>query len=266
MESVHYLKKTVAGAPNIRPPWFFDTAEQGEGLNDVGTHLVDLVQWTLFAAQALDYRTDVRITGGRRWPTRIPEADFRAVTNTPGFTEGASRFVSNGVLDYFCNTFVSYALRGINISLNVVWEWEASAGGDTHFARYRGTRADVEIRQTRADGFRPELYVVPSPSAAASEVLAAVRRRIDACQKEFPGVTVDERGRDIRIAIPDGHRLGHEAHFAEVAALFLKYLRDRSALPAWERPNMLAKYYVTTRGTEVSRENTGDPAPRLAPV
>ena len=51
MESVHHLMKVVAGAPNIRPPWFFDTAEQGEGLNDIGTHLVDLVQWTLFPGQ-----------------------------------------------------------------------------------------------------------------------------------------------------------------------------------------------------------------------
>ena len=52
MESVHYLMKVVSGAPNIRPAWFFDTAEQGEGLNDIGTHLVDLVQWTLFAGPA----------------------------------------------------------------------------------------------------------------------------------------------------------------------------------------------------------------------
>ena len=48
MESVHHLMKVVSGAPNIRPAWFFDAAEQGEGLNDIGTHLVDLVQWTLF--------------------------------------------------------------------------------------------------------------------------------------------------------------------------------------------------------------------------
>ena len=41
---------------NIRPAWFFDNDEQGEGLNDVGTHLVDLVQWTLFPEQAIDYR------------------------------------------------------------------------------------------------------------------------------------------------------------------------------------------------------------------
>src|SRR4029453_13549042 len=28
MESVHYLKKMVAGVPLVRPPWFFDTLEQ----------------------------------------------------------------------------------------------------------------------------------------------------------------------------------------------------------------------------------------------
>src|SRR5438128_204341 len=77
MESVHHLMKTVAGAPNIRPAWFFDTAEQGEGFNDIGTHLVDLVQWTLFPDQAIDYKADVRVLAAQRWPTLIPEEDFR---------------------------------------------------------------------------------------------------------------------------------------------------------------------------------------------
>ena len=31
MESVHYLMKVVAGAPNIRPAWFFDTRRAGRG-------------------------------------------------------------------------------------------------------------------------------------------------------------------------------------------------------------------------------------------
>src|SRR5262249_113588 len=66
MESVHYLKKVVAGAPNIRPAWFFDTAEQGEGLNDVGTHLVDLVHWTLFPDQPIDYKADIRVLSAQR--------------------------------------------------------------------------------------------------------------------------------------------------------------------------------------------------------
>ena len=73
MESVHHLMKTVAGAPNIRPAWFFDTAEQGEGLNDIGTHLVDLVQWTLFPGRAIDYRVGLARAGGAALAHGIPQ-------------------------------------------------------------------------------------------------------------------------------------------------------------------------------------------------
>jgi predicted dehydrogenase len=56
MNSVHQILKVVAGAPNIRPAWFFDVREQGEALADVGTHLVDLVQWMLFPDKSIDYK------------------------------------------------------------------------------------------------------------------------------------------------------------------------------------------------------------------
>jgi predicted dehydrogenase len=266
MESVHFLMKTVAGAPNIRPPWFFDTREQGEGLNDVGTHLVDLVQWTLYPGQAIDYKTDVGIVAAQRWPTLIPEAEFRRVTNGPGFPEFLNPEVKDGALECYCNTLVSYTLRGIHTKLNVIWDWEAAPGaGDTHFAFYRGTRARIEVRQTRADGFRPELYVIPAGGADRAAVLAGVKARVAALQTDHPGVAVDERGGEIHVSIPDTFRVGHEAHFGEVTTHFLDYLRDRSRLPAWERPNMLAKYYVTTKGTELSRLGPSRPAPRIAP-
>ena len=265
MESVHYLKKMVAGAPNIRPPWFFNTAEQGEGLNDVGTHLVDLVQWTLFPDQAIDV-ADIRLLDAQRWPTRISEADFRSVTNAPRFPADLADPVVDGRLEYYCNTLVSYTLRGVHTTLNVVWDWEpGDALGDTHFACYEGTRSRIEVRQTRDDGFRPELYVVPADPGVKTRVLAAVRARVASLQDAFPGTAVEDRGAEIHIAIPGALRVGHEAHFAQVTRSFLNYLENRAALPAWERPNMLAKYYVTTRGTELSRGRPGVPAPRLAP-
>src|SRR4029453_3156205 len=109
MESVHYLMKVVSGAPNIRPPWFFDTTEQGEGLNDIGTHLVDLVQWTLFPDRAVDYRTDIQVLSAQRWPTWIPEADYRRVTGQPQFDKSLTHAVKGGRLEYYANTLVSYA-------------------------------------------------------------------------------------------------------------------------------------------------------------
>jgi len=266
MESVHYLLKLVSGAPNLRPAWFFDNTQQGEGLNDVGTHLVDLVQWTLFPDQALDYRKDVRVLSAQRWPTMIPEADFRRVTGEPRFPASLEAVVKSGTLEYFCNTLVTYALRGVHVRLNVIWDWEAAPGsGDIHYAFYKGSRAKIEVRQTQADKYRPELYVVPASAAVRAEVLTAVRARVAALQTHYPGVTVAERGDDIHVAIPDAFRVGHEAHFAQVTGEFLRFVRDRRAMPAWERPNMLAKYYVTTTGREMSYKGPPGAAPRIAP-
>jgi predicted dehydrogenase len=266
MESVHHLKKVVAGAPNIRPPWFFDTAEQGEGLNDIGTHLVDLVQWTLFPEQAIDASAEIRVLAAQRWPTWISEPDFRSVTNEVRFPRSLFASIKEGKLEYFCNTLVSYTLRGIHARLNVIWDWEPPAGaGDLHFASYRGTRARIEVRQTRADRYRPELYVVPAAPAMKPQILAAVQAKIEALKKDTPGLGVEDRGAELRVTIPDALRVGHEDHFAQVTASFLKYLRDRRTLPPWERPNMLAKYAVTTKGTELSRNGPSMPAPRIAP-
>jgi Putative oxidoreductase C terminal domain len=258
--------KVVAGAPNIRPVWFFETQEQGEGLNDVGTHLVDLVQWTLFPEQGLDYRKDIQVLAAQRWPTRIPEADFRKVTASAGFPPALAANVKEGVLEYYCNTLVTYTLRGIHTTLNVIWDWEAPEGaGDTHYASYRGGLARIEVRQSKADRFVPELYVVPNRSGDRAQVMAATKKRVAALQDRYPGVAAEERGAEIRISIPERFRVGHEAHFAEVTRNFLSYLRKPGSLPAWERPAMLAKYYVTTTGTELSRKGPPRVAPRIAP-
>jgi len=161
---------------------------------------------------------------------------------------------------------VSYTLRGVHTKLNVIWDWEPAPGsGDTHYAFYKGSRARVEVRQTQADKLRPELYVVPANTGERSQVLAAVRARVATLQKDFAGVAVEERGDEIHVAIPDTFRVGHEAHFAEVTREFLRMLRDRRALPAWERPNMLAKYFVSTKGTELSHQRPPAAASRIAP-
>ncbi len=62
MESVHHFFKEVAGKPLIRPAWFYDVRQQGESIPDVGTHLVDGVQWICFPDQALDWRKDIKVS------------------------------------------------------------------------------------------------------------------------------------------------------------------------------------------------------------
>lgn len=254
MESVHHLLKLVAGLPLQRPAWYFDITQQGEALADVGTHLVDLAQWTLFPKQALDYRKDIQLLAAKRWATVIDEAQFRQVTGTPPFPDYLAAFVKNGRLDYFCNTQVSYAVRGVHVKLDVLWNWQAPEGaGDTHLAIYRGRQARVEVRQGKAENYRPEVYVIAEPGKKAA-VAAALEKRVAALARQYPGLGLEARGEEMHLTVPDVYHVGHEAHFAQVARQFFEYLKDPGALPAWEKPNMLAKYYVCTKGVDLSRQ------------
>ncbi len=260
MESVHHIYKTVAGVPALRPLAFFDIEEQGEGLADVGTHLVDLVQWILFPDESLDWRRDIVVRAGKRWPEVLTLEQFRRVTGEPDFPQNLRRWVHGDRFEYYCNNQVRYTLRGIHVTLDVLWRYEAPAGaGDTHHAVFRGSRSRIEVPQGAAEQFRPELYVIPLDPADKEGVRSALSRRIRALEQQFPGLDLEDRGREFRVTIPEVHRVGHEAHFAQVANQFLSYLEDPKLLPAWENPNMLAKYYVTTKGVELARQPEAKP-------
>jgi predicted dehydrogenase len=252
MESKHFLMKTVAGVPLRRPGWYFDVSMQGEGLSDVGTHLVDLVPWMLFPNQPIDHRKDLAIIAARRWPTVLTREDYQRVTGETDFPPFLRDTLRGDKLDYYCNTLVSYTVRGLHVKLNVLWDYEAAGGsGDTHFAVFRGTRSRIEVRQDREQNYRPELYVVPNEARA--DVLAALKKRGTALQERFPEIGVLDLRGEFQITIPDNLRSGHETHFAEVTRLFLDYLQDPKFLPLWEKPNMLAKYWVTTQGVAKAR-------------
>jgi predicted dehydrogenase len=257
IESIHHLMKMVAGAPNLRPAWFFDIHQQGEGLTDVGTHLVDMAPWKLFPEQPLDYRKDIQVLAARRWPTVMTEAEFKRVTAEPAFPAFLAEHVKDGRLNYYCNTQISYTVRGVHIKLDVLWNYEAPEGtGDTHFAIYRGSRSRLEVRQGAEEKHRPELYVIPNTAASKPEIMAALRKKVDQIQGQWPGVGAEDKGDKIWITIPDKYYTGHEAHFAEVTDRFLGYLKNPKGLPAWENANMLAKYYVTTKGVELSQKQS----------
>lgn len=249
--SVHYLMKVVAGVPLRRPVWFFDIDETGEGLADVGTHVVDLVQWTAFPDQKLDYRTDIRVLGGKHWPTVMSPADFEKVTGEAEFPQFLAKHVKGGKLEYFCNNSVHYTARGTHVKLDILWNWEAPPGtGDSYEASFRGSKARVEIRQGKPEHFIPELYVAPESASVKAEVFSALREKVAALQSAYPGLAVQESGAEARLAIPERFRVGHEAHFAQVTNKFSGYLKSPKTVPAWEKPNMLVKYFISTKGVE----------------
>jgi hypothetical protein len=219
----------------------------------VGVHLVDLVQWMVFPEQVIDYRKDVNVLSGKRWPTVMTRDEFKRVTGEPNFPAYLAGNVKGDNLEYFCNGSMTYALRGVHAKLDVIWNYEAPAGGgDTHIAWFKGTKSRIDVRQAQAH----TVHVIPNEASQKAEVLAALRKKVAALQAKYPGVAVVDEGDKLLVTFPDKYRDGHEAHFAQVAKRFFEYLRDPKRLPAWEKPNMLAKYYTTTRGLEMGYRAT----------
>lgn len=252
--SIHHLMKVVAGVPLRRPAWFFNIGECGEGIADVETHVVDLVQWAAFPAQPVDYRTDVQMLRAKRWPTMISRTQFSQVTGETDFPAHLAKWVKGGQLEYYSNNPAHYTVRGAHVKLDILWNREAPEGsGDVYEATLRGTLSGAEIRQREKEKFRPELYVRPNTAALRAPVFAALRKKLEALQKQWPGVDMTVEGGQAHIVIAEEYRAGHEAHFAQVTRAFLGYLNNPKSFPAWEKSNMLVKYYICTKAVELSR-------------
>lgn len=254
MHSTHALFKEVAGVPSLRPAWFFDIQQQGEGLADVGTHLVDLAPWILFPDQAIDYRKEIQVLRGARWATALTPAEFQRVTGEPAFPAFLANSVKDGRLEYYANNRVHYTLRGVHCRLEVQWNFAAPAGAPDLFqACFLGTKARVELRQDETDRYRPEIDVAANRPEDQAGVRAALEQKLASLQTRYPGLGLTARSSRLGVVIPERYRIGHEAHFALLTRQYLEYVRNPSSLPSWERANMLAKYYVTTRGIELAR-------------
>lgn len=257
LESVHHLKKLVAGRPLIRPAWWFDPTEAGEGMADVGTHLADLAMWLLFPEEPIDHRRDIHLLSATRSDLKLTREQFTAVTALPDFPLSLTSLVQNGQLAYAANGSVDFTLKGVHIRLSVVWEYEAAPGhGDTHESLARGSRAKVAIRHAPGSSggvSRPELYVAANEPGDHTGVLAAVRRRCEQWNSEYPGVAAVDLGGQVQVTIPDNLRIGHETHFAEMFREFRGHFCQPRGVPLWERANLLTKYYITTRAVEMAK-------------
>ena len=180
-------------------------------------------------------------------------AQFRQVTGAMDWPDYLGDAVAGGTLAYQCNVNLGYAVRGTHIGLDMVWEWlEPMDGGDTHTEIWRGTKARIELRHGPDEGWKPQLYVVPR-----ADIAAALERRIAVLAETHKGLTVEKHGGEWKLVIPDGLRIGHDAHFRELTKSFLSYVEHPGSLPSWEMPNLLAKYYVTT----AAEAALGEPAP-----
>ncbi len=254
-ESVHHFYKNVSGKPLIRPPWFFDVEQQGEGMVDVGTHLVDLVQWEAFPGVVLD-KSDVEILTARRWTTDLTREEFRKVTGLDSYPGYLNKYLDEDLLKVMSNGEINYRLKGVHAKISVIWNFEAPEGtGDTHYSIMRGTGCNLVIRQGDEEGYVPTLYIDANEGTDMATFEMRLKEAVEGpLSVEFPGVTLKwiAEGRWM-LEIPDRYRVGHEAHFGQVTEKYLEYLHS-GMLPDWEIPNMIVKYYTTTEGMKKAME------------
>ncbi len=252
--SVHHFFKYVASKPLKRPAWFFDSAQQGDGLVDVTTHLVDLVQWELFPGQILNYKTDVEINKPRHWPTNLTLEQFSNVTKLDKFPEFFQLIIKDNILPVYCNGEINYSLKGIHAKVVVEWKYQApKGGGDTHYSIIKGTKSNIIIKQGKEQNYKPELYVEANEGVNIEELNKQINASLIKLQTKYPGIEVEKRKKAWHLIIPDKYRVGHEAHFGQVMERYLDYLVD-GKLPKWEVPNMITKYYTTTEALKIAQE------------
>ncbi len=253
--SVHHFFKYVAGKPLKRPAWFFDSAQQGDGLVDVTTHLVDLIQWELFPEQILNYKTDVENIVPRHWPTKLTLEQFSNVTKLEKFPEFLQSKIIDNVLPVYSNGEINYSLKGIHAKIVVEWKYQApKGGGDTHYSIIKGTKSNIIIKQGKEQNYKPELYVEAAKDEDKEELNKQLNISVTNLQNKYPGIEVERENEYWHIIIPDKYRVGHEAHFGQVMERYLGYLVD-GKLPKWEVPNMITKYYTTTEALEIARKS-----------
>ena len=252
-ESVHHFYKYVSGAVLTRPAWFLDVAQEGEGIVDVTTHLVDLVQWECFPGQVIDYKKDIQLNSAKSWTTHITPAQFRDLTKLNEMPDYLHKYTdSNKELDVLCNGEINYTIKGVHAKVSVIWNYKAPDGtGDTHYSIMRGTKANLVIKQGAEQLFKPTLYIEPLNKNENYE--KDVFKVVDKLSVKYPGIRLQKHDAGWEVIIPESYKEGHESHFARVTEKYLEYLSKQN-MPAWEVPNMLAKYYTTTQAQKLATQ------------
>jgi predicted dehydrogenase len=250
--SVHHFSKMVSGNPLLRPAWFFDVQQQGEGIVDVTTHLVDLVQWECFPEQILN-PSDISVISARRWPTYISKEEFTGVTGLEEFPDYLQKDVKDGKLIVYSNGEMVYRIKDIFAKVSVEWKYQAPpGGGDTHYSVMHGTKCDLVIKQGPEEKFLPALYIENIKGLTMNDFTSELKEAVkklpyDSIQLEAINNT------SVKLNIPARYRVTHEEHFGQVTAKFLEYLAA-GKLPEWEVPGMITKYYTTTSALKLAKE------------
>jgi predicted dehydrogenase len=249
-ESVHFFYKEVSGVPLTRPDWYFDVDQEGEGIVDVTTHLVYLIQWECFPEAIFDYEKDIKMLAAKRWATILTPAQFRQVTKKDAYPDFLSKDVKDSLLSVYANGEMNYTIKGLHARVSNVWKYEPPKGtSDTYYSILRGSKTNLVIRQEKEQQYQPVLYLEPADKGKEDDWQKNVEKGMEIIKKRYPGLTLRKSEGGWEVVIPENLKVDPEQQFSLVVKKYLQYLREGN-MPQWDISAMLAKYYTTTQGLE----------------
>jgi predicted dehydrogenase len=236
--SRHHLYKLVNDKPLVRPDWYFDTEIQGEGINDLPSHYVDMALW-------LAGNDDVALVSAQQTATEVPRETYTAVTGLDGFPDALSDKVSGDTLALLSNALLKFTIAGVPVSIDAAWNLAVpEGGGDSHGLTVRGSAADLVVDHSAETGFATVLSATPHGDDSA------LRAAVQDLAADFPGIALDGS----QIVIPDALDGGHEAHFALVLDTFLNTLGN-AAPPADLAKDLAVKYGLLAAAKTLAHAN-----------
>lgn len=240
IDNVHHFLKPSGGKTLVRPAWYYDINQQGEGIADVSTHYLDLAFWQCRPGKSIE-KGMIKGLKASHNPTVITPEQFTKSTECPAFPDFLAGAVRGGNLEVMCNGAIDFKMDGIKVGVDVRWDYVAPEGGGDLFAQViKGRKATLRILQEKSTGFKRVLYVETKDAGAAEAAFARLQNKMPyvSFEQESPGrykMKVDTK------KVPSD-LFGS----ACVLSNFLRYLDDPASFPSWEVPNTLTKYYVTT--------------------
>lgn len=250
-KSVHHFLKTVSGKPLVRPAWFFDTEQQGEGLVDVTTHYIDLVQWMIASEQIIDVAEDIKLYEAKRSVTKLTREQFSKITGESDYPDYLRKNVdANGTLSLYSNGEIGYDFKGVPVNVSVSWNVESLDGkGDQFTAEFILANWELRVKPDK-DG---KLSVFARPTANLTDAQAPLEKALQEIT-HLPGLSAIKEGDEFKIIIPEQLYLAHEDHFSKVVETFIEYKRQGS-IPPWEKSFILAKYWLTTEALKMAKSS-----------
>ncbi len=245
--SIHHYLKKVAGNTLVRPAWYFDVDQQGEGIVDITTHLVDFVQWGCFPNQIIG-KSDIEMISARRWSTEISKEDFKSVTSCNEYPDYLKKDVNNDKLNVFANGEMLYRIKGVTCKLTVEWRSKSLDGkGDIQSTVLRGTNCTLEVK----DG---DLLIVANEKNDLGLFAGNLEKAI---VQDLPqqGLGIEKVNKNTwKVIIPEKYNVPHETNFSQVMDQYMEYLKA-GKLPEMEVKNMITKYYTTISALKIAKES-----------